>query len=66
MDTSPNLAKYSYWAKRSDGEVIPSVKTSNRQPSTILLEYELTDDSGIRYSMEVNRFLAEYQWLYND
>ena len=65
MTPSNNIYESSYWCLRTDGDKKPSVKTSNSQESNLYLQYQLLEDDKYK-TMEINQFLKEYEWLYNN
>lgn len=65
MTPSNDIYKSSYWCLRTDGDKKPSVKTSNSQESNLYLQYQLLEDDKYK-TMEINQFLLEYEWLYNN
>ena len=60
----PNVIKYSYWARRSDDTLTPSIRTSSRQTFSTTIQFEYLNNSTLR-TLEINEFLAIYKWLYN-
>jgi hypothetical protein len=65
MTPSNNIYESSYWCLRTDGNKTPSVKTSNSQESKLYLQYQLLENDEYK-TMEINQFLEEYEWLYNN